>query len=101
MQGTNGAPFFAFLHSFDVHAPYTMARRESLAQFRARGAKDNARDYQFFRAVYTGYAKSMGFERYQRLEEALNDYDAGVHDADLAIGEADRRAQATAATTTR
>jgi arylsulfatase len=80
-------PFFLFLHSFDAHGPYDRSSPDSLARFRARPVQDSPRDFEYFRATYTDYARGMRFDQYQRLGEALNDYDSGVFDADRAVGE--------------
>ncbi|MCY3003300.1 MAG: sulfatase [Planctomycetota bacterium] len=80
-------PCFLFLHSFDAHGPYDIASPAALARFRARPVHESERDHEYFRAIYTDYARGMRFDKYQQLEEALNDYDSGVNDADRAVGE--------------
>jgi arylsulfatase A-like enzyme len=78
-------PYFLFLHTFDVHAPYDNCTPESLAQFRARPVHDDPRDYLLFRGKYSLYGQRTRSDQYGRIGELINDYDAGVHDADNGV----------------
>ena len=86
MRERGDEPWFAFLHSFDTHGPYDQSDPALLARFRARPVGESPLDHEFFRSTYTRYARSMGFDRYQQLGTALNDYDSGVAEADRAVG---------------
>jgi arylsulfatase A-like enzyme len=77
---------FLFLHSYDVHAPYTVGDREILREFRARPTPESALDHMLFYARFLYMQRVAGVARYRRLTELLNDYDAGIHEADRAIG---------------
>lgn len=78
-------PFFLFLHTFEAHAPYDVCDPDVLARFRSRPVADDDRDHLLFRGSYTIYARQMRFDRYGRIQELLNDYDAGVHEADNGV----------------
>ena len=86
MRDRGDEPWFAFLHSFDAHGPYDQSDPSLLARFRSRPVGESPLDHEFFRSTYTRYARSMGFDRYQQLGAALNDYDSGVAEADRAVG---------------
>lgn len=79
-------PYFLFLHSFDAHGPYDEAAPETLAKFRERAAPDGPKDHELYRSSYTQYARGMRFDQYGKVAEALNDYDAGIHEADAGVG---------------
>ena len=80
------APFFLFLHSFDPHASYTNTDPEVLARFRERPAPASASDHWLATTRYLYLLRKMGVNRYGRLSQLLNDYDAGVHVADRGVG---------------
>ena len=86
MRARGDEPWFVFLHSFDAHGPYDQSDPALLARFRSRQVGESPRDYEFFRATYTRYARSMRFDQYLQLDAALNDYDSGVAEADHAVG---------------
>lgn len=87
LRSRKDAPAFLFLHSFDVHAPYDECSPEVLTRFRKRPTPDGALDHELFKGEHTAIAKEMRLAQYQRISEALNDYDAGVHESDLAVAE--------------
>lgn len=87
LKKQDGKPLFLFLHSFDVHAPYDECRPEVLERFRSRPVKDGALDHELYKGEHTQIAQEMRFTQYKRMGELLNDYDAGVHEADLAVAE--------------
>ncbi len=79
---------FVFLHTFDAHAPF---RNESpypdvVEEFRKRPVGNNPRDHLLPRLEYFGQQAKFELHEYGRLEELLNDYDAGVHIADRGTG---------------
>jgi len=78
---------FLFLHSFDIHAPYDECAPEVLSRFRARATPDGELDHELYKGSHTAIAREMRMAGYQRISEVLNDYDAGVHEADLAVGQ--------------
>lgn len=86
LRSSGDKPVFLFLHSFDVHAPYDECPPEVLAKFRERPTPDGEFDHELYKGSHTAIAKEMRMANYQRISELLNDYDAGVHEADLAVG---------------
>ena len=78
---------FLFLHSFDAHAPYDNPETEILERFRARPTPDGPDDHFLHKAQYLHQQRKMGVTAYGRMSELLNDYDAGVHQADLGVGQ--------------
>ncbi len=87
LRASEGKPVFLFLHSFDVHAPYDECDPAVLSRFRARATPDGELDHELYKGSHTAIAREMRMSEYQRISEVLNDYDAGVHEADLAVGQ--------------
>ncbi len=85
LRSSGDKPLFLFLHSFDVHAPYDECSPELLTKFRARPTPDGELDHELYKGSHTGIATEMRMANYQRISELLNDYDAGVHEVDLAV----------------
>lgn len=77
---------FLFLHTFDVHAPYTAGDPEVFSRFRGRPTPDGEDDHWLREARYLYAQRNTGVSGYGRLSELLNDYDAGVHEADRGVG---------------
>lgn len=77
---------FLFLHTFDVHAPYATGDAETLKRFRARPTPDGDHDHRLEEARYLYAQRIAGVPSYGRMSELLNDYDAGVHEADRGVG---------------
>ena len=79
--------YFVFLHTFDAHAPYGHAADEVLEQFRARPTPPGPLDAALYAAHYLHQQDALGIGRYERMSALLNDYDSGVHQADLGVGQ--------------
>lgn len=79
-------PYFLFLHTYDVHAPYDECDPAVQATFRARPAKDGPLDFKLFQAGHTRVQRELRISEYGRMEELLRDYDAGIAEADLGVG---------------
>lgn len=77
---------FLFLHTFDVHAPYATGDAETLERFRSRPTPDGDDDHRLEEARYLYAQRIADVPRYGRMSELLNDYDAGVHEADRGVG---------------
>lgn len=80
-------PLFLFVHTFDAHAPFQEGDPQSIERFRARGADDGPRDHELFRLRFLHQMNMLRISEYRRMAELLNDYDAGVHDADAGVAE--------------
>jgi arylsulfatase A-like enzyme len=80
------APYFLFVHTFDVHARYDDTDPEVLKRFRRRPAPDGPLDHLLAVTRHLYLMRKMGVQRYGRLSLLLNDYDAGVHVADRGVG---------------
>lgn len=80
------APYFLFVHTFDVHARYDDTDPEVLERFRRRPAPDGPLDHLLAVTRHLYLMRRMGVQRYGRLSLLLNDYDAGVHVADRGVG---------------
>jgi arylsulfatase A-like enzyme len=78
---------FLFLHTFDSHAPYQESDPESLARFRERPTPDGLRDWGLTQTSFLHQQAKMGMGNYRRMAELLNDYDAGVNDADRGVAQ--------------
>ncbi len=78
---------FLFLHTFDAHAPYDSPDPEILEHFRARPTPDGPDDHFLYQAQYMDQQVKMGVTGYGRMSALLNDYDAGVHQADVGLGQ--------------
>jgi len=87
MDARGDAPYFLFVHTFDVHARYDDTDPEVLKRFRQRPAPDGPRDFLLAVTQHLYLMRKMGVHRYGRLSQLLNDYDAGVHVADRGVGE--------------
>jgi len=87
LRGEKDKPVFLFLHSFDVHAPYDECDAEVLRQFRERPVSDGPLDPELYKGSFTQIATEMRFKQYERISQMLNDYDAGVHEADAAVAQ--------------
>ncbi len=79
-------PVFLFVHTFDAHAPYQEGDEQVRDRFRQREALDGPQDHELFRLQYLYQMASLRIPEYGRMSELLNDYDAGVHDADAGVG---------------
>lgn len=78
-------PLFLFVHTFDAHAPFQDGDPQSIERFRAREAGDGPRDHELFRLRFLHQMNMLRIPEYGRMAELLNDYDAGVHDADAGV----------------
>ena len=87
MSERNDEDYFGFLDSFDVHASYASTDPEVLRAFRERQTPDGPRDALLGTTRYLYLMRRMGIQRYGRLSQLLNDYDAGVRVADRGVGE--------------
>jgi arylsulfatase A-like enzyme len=79
--------FFVFLHSFDVHASYASTDPDVLREFRKRPTPDGPLDALLGTTRHLYLMRRMGIQRYGRLSQLLNDYDAGVRVADRGVEE--------------
>lgn len=79
-------PLFLFVHTFDAHAPYQDGDEQVRDGFRAREALDGPQDHELFRLRWLYQMEALRIPEYGRMSELLNDYDAGVHDADAGVG---------------
>ncbi|MBM3985713.1 MAG: sulfatase, partial [Planctomycetes bacterium] len=86
LNAQDDEPLFLFLHSFDAHAPFQEGDEEVRDAFRAREALDGPQDHELFRLNWLYQMKALRIPEYGRMSELLNDYDAGVHDADAGVG---------------
>ncbi len=86
MRDTRRQDSFVFFHTFDAHTPYDEGDPEILEAFRKRPAADGADDWQLHRLQYLWQQHDQRVDRYGRMTELLNDYDAGVHEADAGVG---------------
>lgn len=77
---------FLFLHTFDAHTPYDEVAPDILEQFRARPTPDGDDDHALHALSYLFKQGHVGVTDYPRMANLLNDYDAGVHEADLWLG---------------
>lgn len=87
LDDQDGEDVFLFLHTFDAHAPYDEVAPEILERFRARPVQPDARDAGLHWLSYLYKQVKMGVNNYRRMGELLNDYDAGIHEADLYLGQ--------------
>lgn len=78
---------FLFVHSFDAHSFYDSAAPEILERFRARGVEESEHDHHFAWLRFLRQQVKTGLSGYHRLAQLMNDYDAGVHQADLGVGQ--------------
>ena len=78
---------FLFLHTFDVHAPFQNGDQEVIERFRTRPTPDHPDDWGLNIVSHMFQQTKMGLGGYARLSELLNDYDAGVFEADRGVGE--------------
>jgi len=77
---------FLFLHTFDVHAPFQEGDDEVIGRFREREVPDGPRDWGLNQISHFYQQTKMGLGEYRRMSELLNDYDAGVFEADRGVG---------------
>lgn len=82
-------PFFLFVHSFDTHGPYMAEQKfkDALAPTRPvvpEGAKAIADPIAFIRSL--NCHEYLQLDRYQSLEQIIDDYDATVRFVDERIG---------------
>ena len=73
---------FLFVHTFDAHTPYDETAPEILERFRARRVEDGPLDYRLHWARSLYKQVKVGVTNYPRMGNLLNDYDAGVFEAD-------------------
>lgn len=78
---------FLFLHTFDAHTPYDEVSPEILERFRSRPVEADPRDAEMHNLGFLHKQAKMGVKSYPRLGDLLNDYDAGIHEADLYLGQ--------------
>lgn len=78
---------FLFLHTFDAHAPYDEVDPEILAEFRERPVEPDPRDAGMHWLGYLHKQVKVGVKNYSRMGHLLNDYDAGIHEADRYLGQ--------------
>ena len=78
---------FLFLHTFDAHAPYDEGDPEVLERFRQRPVEAGPLDHELGRMRFIDQQNRMKVTDYHRLDQLLNDYDAGVHEGDRGVGE--------------
>lgn len=77
---------FLFMHTFDVHAPYQEGDPEVIERFRKRPVRDGSADHELHRLGFMHQQQGQRIAEYGRMAELLNDYDAGVFEADRGIG---------------
>lgn len=77
---------FLFLHTFDAHTPYDEVEPGLLERFRDRPVADDARDPAMHWLSHMHKQAHVGVTDYAVMGELLNDYDAGIHEADLYLG---------------
>jgi arylsulfatase A-like enzyme len=77
---------FLFVHTFDVHAPYQEGDPEVLERFRKRPVRDGELDRELHRLTYMYQQQGQRISEYGRMAELLNDYDAGINEADRGLG---------------
>jgi arylsulfatase A-like enzyme len=87
LHRTAGEDRFLFLHTFDVHSPYQDGDESVRERFRQRPTPDGPDDHQLHRLGYFYQQRQQGIADYTRMSELLNDYDAGVHEADRGVGQ--------------
>ncbi|MGQ0552504.1 MAG: sulfatase [Planctomycetota bacterium] len=87
LKSTRSEDRFIFLHTFDVHAPYQEGDAEVLARFRQRPLRQTDADWQLARLGFLQQQRTMRISEYLQIEELLNDYDAGVYEADRGVGQ--------------
>ncbi|RKY19708.1 MAG: hypothetical protein DRQ55_09985 [Planctomycetota bacterium] len=90
-DGESSAPradgdLFLFLHTFDAHTPYDEVAPELLQPFRARPAPPSPDDHLLHWASHLRRQQHVGVSAYPRMASMLNDYDAGIREADLWLG---------------
>jgi arylsulfatase A-like enzyme len=78
---------FLFLHTFDAHAPFQDGDPEVIERFRERPTPDGPNDWGLSILSYMHQQSRMRLDEYERLSQLLNDYDAGVYEADRGVGE--------------
>ena len=86
LHGNRNEDIFLFVHTFDIHAPYQEGDEEVHSGFRARPVEDRPEDHELFRLSYMYQQEKMRIPEYGRMGSLLNDYDAGVHEADRGVG---------------
>jgi hypothetical protein len=77
---------FLFVHTFDVHAPYQEGDPQVHETFRQRPVPDGPRDSELYRMSFLYQQVQQRIPEYGRMSELLNDYDAGVNEADRGVG---------------
>jgi arylsulfatase A-like enzyme len=87
MSARGEEDYFVFLHSFDVHASYASTDPDVLRDFRRRPTPDGPLDALLGTTRHLYLMRRMGIQRYGRLSQLLNDYDAGVRVADRGVEE--------------
>ena len=86
LRASGDRDVFAFVHTFDVHAPFDEGDPEVIERFRLREAAPGPLDHRMEWAGYIEQQKKMRVDRYGRISELHNDYDAGVFEADRGVG---------------
>jgi arylsulfatase A-like enzyme len=74
---------FLFLHTFDAHTPYDEVAPDILETFRQRSVKESGVDARLNWARHLMKQDHVGVTDYLLMEDLLNDYDAGIREADL------------------
>lgn len=87
MEDHQQEDYFVFLHTFDIHAPYSEGDPDILDAFQGRNTPSGPDDHLLFSSQWAVQQNAMGVPSYRRMSELLNDYDAGVHEADQGVGQ--------------
>jgi arylsulfatase A-like enzyme len=86
LEDTSAEPSFIFLHTFDVHSDYDEGDPDVLARFRERPVKNGPDDHALHKLTHYFQQVQAGMDHYRRMDELINDYDAGVFEADRGVG---------------
>jgi arylsulfatase A-like enzyme len=86
IEDTTDEPSFVFLHTFDVHTRYDEGDPDVIARFRERPVENGPDDHALHKLTHLYQQVQQGLDRYQRMDELLNDYDAGVFEVDRGVG---------------
>jgi arylsulfatase A-like enzyme len=86
IEDTTDEPSFVFLHTFDVHSRYDEGDPDVIARFRERPIENGPDDHALHRLTNFFQQVQAGMNRYQRMGDLINDYDAGVFEVDRGVG---------------
>ncbi len=80
---TGNQPFFLFLHTYDVHAPYEQPEAE---RFFSAGDSESGSKEDWARIRTMRYHRHHQLERFEGIEDVIAAYDSGIRFADSQLG---------------